>query len=534
VPGPDEGIINVRVGTAGTWLQSGQYGIVLDGAPTQQFVTPGLSATNLAVAPGTYAVSLAGLPPWCSAGDAPLRVEVPAEAVAVASFTVTCTGAQVTVATTGLVPDRDGYTILVDGTTLFASRPEETLVLGIAPGRRVITLDGVAPHCRPARPAWELEVQALGANPLQIDVSCASAQVVAEVVMTGGDVDPDGLFAQLASSALDEFGGSGTQVRTSAQVGVLPAGADWEVTLSDQAPNCRIEQPVRRGTLGATDTLVVAAFAVSCTPLPSAGLLISYVESDEWFGLYPTVRRWVDSPLTPLPLFVGSIENAEWSRDGTTMAYEEWATFREIVLRSRDRAEGRALGAGRQPVFTPDGQGVLVLESPPTGAAATRILRYDVAGGPPRAVLGEPRGIVSFDLSPDGRRLVMVRGNAILGHELVLVNLDGGGVQPLAGGAAPTRPRFSPDGTEILAEVDDGLGSGARWHALRTDGSGRRAFANLFAWAAAWSPDGSRIAFAERDPGSRIVSVRSTDGGDLRVLEEPSGLPREVTSLSWR
>jgi hypothetical protein len=529
-PRPSEGIIRVRADTAGSWVQAGQYPIVLDGAQVQKYLSPLSSEPkDLAVAPGTHTVSLAGLPPWCSVGsDAPLSVEVAAAAVVDVRFRVTCTGAAVSFVTSGAVPDRDGYVVVVDDAARFSiSVPNGSQVIGIAPGRRVVTLDGLASHCRPARPSWEFDVTPTGPNPLRLEVTCLSARLRAEITTTGSDLDADGYVADLDTTASGTDPWTGLRGTTEMDLGALPVGTAWTVSLSEAAPNCSIDTPVRRGTMAEADTTVVLRFAVTCVPLPAPGILISMFYSDYFYGFYAVAARWLDTPTVTSPFGIGDeIGNAEWSPDGRLIAYEAWYAEGAVMVRSRDSAQPRRLGPGTQPVFAPDGQSVLFL-------APTRrsILRVGVSGGAATTVLSSAEDVVAFDLSPDGSRVVMVLGGTI--PTLVIANADGSDVRTLEAGVATGRPRFSPDGTEIVAQsAGRGFTPGA-WFTVRPDGTGRRSVGPTESTAAAWSPDGSRIVFARQGQPNVLVSVRRADGGDERTLTQLWTFA-PVVSLSWR
>jgi hypothetical protein len=533
VPAPEEGILRVRADTAGLWPQTDQYAILLDGAETRSFVTPGSAVgKQVAVAPGTYTVSLGGLPAWCSAADAPRTVEVPAESVVDVTFRVTCTAARVTILTLGEVPDPDGYQ-LVSGDTVLATTttPDAALTIALAPGRRTVSLRGVAPHCRPERTSWEWDVTPTGFSPLLINVTCTGALLRAEIATTGSDIDLGGYEVVLTPSDPAQPGITSLRALGTSSFPImwLSTGATWTATLSDLAPNCRADEPTRAGTVAGTDTVTIP-FSVVCTPLPEPGILVS-VGAETGFGFYTAADRLLASIAAPLHL--GFLGDAEWSRDGRTMAFVGNDDDAQISVLPRDGAERRRLGLGTQPVFTPDGAAVLFIANGSNGSWPQTIVRASVAGGATSVVRTEPQGILGFDLSPDGGRIALVRWTVAGSTELVLVNADGTGAQVLAADATASRPRFSPDGTEILAEVRGAAGTPDRWFALRTDGSGRRQLGQ--GSAAAWSPDGSRVALGERAPdgGGTVVTVRSSDGGDRRVVGQTTvRLP--VVSISWR
>ncbi len=84
--------------------------------------------------------------------------------------------AQVTIATTGRVLDRDGYTLSVDGGTPSAVPANHTLtVASLTPGAHTITVSGVAENCQPTGSVSQtVQVVAGAAAPVQFAVQCAA------------------------------------------------------------------------------------------------------------------------------------------------------------------------------------------------------------------------------------------------------------------------------------------------------------------------------------------------------------------------
>jgi Tol biopolymer transport system component len=62
-----------------------------------------------------------------------------------------------------------------------------------------------------------------------------------------------------------------------------------------------------------------------------------------------------------------------------------------------------ARGSAREPIWTPDGRGILIAE--PHGNGTSSIVRIPVDGAPPVIVAANIPRLQSFDLSPDGHRL---------------------------------------------------------------------------------------------------------------------------------
>jgi len=125
-------------------------------------------------------------------------------------------------------------------------------------------------------------------------------------------------------------------------------------------------------------------------------------------------------------------------------------------------------------------------------------------------------------ISPDGKFVAYVTGKEEHGQRLMLQDLKGGQAIEVSKAALIRAPRWSPDGTELAAFLEDGhhggvsliprLGGSARLVA----GGGR----------AGWSPDGSRIAVAyANEVGLRIVdkatgSAKSIHLNGFRWLDD--------------
>jgi TolB protein len=194
------------------------------------------------------------------------------------------------------------------------------------------------------------------------------------------------------------------------------------------------------------------------------------------------------------------------------------------------------------------------------------------------AMVGLVLGRLLFDPLPQ-QRIVFARTTAD-GMEIAVMNQDGTGIrtlaaQPAAGEAR--NPRWSPDGSRVSWTADDGI------HVVDADGSDARllvrggkrydwspdsqqivvgdtrystksgdlrlvdvttggvvrvievaAGPRGGAWAPAWSPDGSRIAFVRTLGAEHVaVSIVRADGADLRELVRVENVPLHYYHVSW-
>lgn len=116
--------------------------------------------------------------------------------------------------------------------------------------------------------------------------------------------------------------------------------------------------------------------------------------------------------------------------------------------------------------------------------------------------------------SPDGTRLAFDNDDGIY-----VVNADGFGVVKVARGAFPT---WSPDGTRI-AFVTGSEGGGSEIRVVNADGTGERTVTGSggFGGLPAWSPDGSRIAYVAsvKGEGQQLYVVNPDGTDEIRLTD---------------
>jgi WD40-like Beta Propeller Repeat len=176
----------------------------------------------------------------------------------------------------------------------------------------------------------------------------------------------------------------------------------------------------------------------------------------------------------------------------------------------------------------------------------------------------------SFAWSPDGRRIAFVTD--IRSHftgtagEIAVMNADGSGFHDVCTeavcGQGLGEPQWSPDGSQLVfsnMEVIGFLGFGiapSRVWVARPDGTGARPLTQpgcrpghpplrgcAYDSAAAWSPDGSSIAFSRlyqerpghtHSPPRTLIELMHPDGSDLRPVAKCTGvLCNQVMPPVW-
>ena len=199
------------------------------------------------------------------------------------------------------------------------------------------------------------------------------------------------------------------------------------------------------------------------------------------------------------------------SPDGRMVAYRRWRMRwhedsdeaplpgNELWVKRLDTGAARKLGTtSSQPAWSPDSRWIAVGDGGPLKV-------IDVASGAARE-LAQGAGP---SWSPDGSRIAFLAQDGI-----AVVHVESGGVTRLRVGAR--LPLWSPSGDTILLSTGSGLST------VNADGSGLRPLTSTgSSTAAAWSPDGGQIAFADESPtadASDGVFVVAADGSGIRRI----------------
>lgn len=208
------------------------------------------------------------------------------------------------------------------------------------------------------------------------------------------------------------------------------------------------------------------------------------------------------------------------SRPQYSVAYASFGPLNSaIYVADADGRHERLLIGGSaldmNPSFSPDGRSVL-FTSRRNGSAD--IYQVQIDGSRLERLTDDPAFDDQAVMAPDGRRVAFVSSRSGQA-EVWILDLETRQVRNLTdhpGG--DYRPAWSPDGQWIAFTSDRGsdgarAGTPARTgqfsptqatglHVVRTDGSGLRRVTDsgVSVGGAAWSPDGSRVAFYEASP----------------------------------
>jgi Tol biopolymer transport system component len=202
-------------------------------------------------------------------------------------------------------------------------------------------------------------------------------------------------------------------------------------------------------------------------------------------------------------------ENPAWSPDGSHIAFES------------DRDGNRDVY-----VMNADGSEIIQLTKSPYSLLWS-LIGIDTLGD------GQP------DWSADGSRIVFISGrnNGLMtrvDYDIFTMDQDGSNIVNLtrAHGNTEMRPAWSPDGTRIMFES---IGMGRKWdiYVMNADGSGVTSLSQgeLDEGEAAWSPDGSHIAYISNHHGNFDIYTMVSDGSSIqRLTDQPSSEEQPVWS----
>jgi hypothetical protein len=411
------------------------------------------------------------------------------------------TGAHVSVTTTGLDIDGDGYHITVDGRNREAIAANGVIVVALDPGRRTISLAGLTPNCSLGDPGLRTATIVAGEIVrVEFAVACtATSGVVGVVASTSGFVA--GVLYQANVDGTVPF-----PVTPGAPAYLAGVSAGNHVISLGAPANCSVKTEPQAVTVTAGSLLrdtVEVTFSVTC--MGPSKPRIAFVRRS---------KPGSDGRPGPPDIYIANADGSQatrltsgegpaWSLDGRRIAFNREGVIQTINV---DGSNERTLGPGLFPAWSPDGKrivfgtgvgdrggGIFVMSA--DGSGRTRVIQNDFASPGSRDWVGWA------EWSPDGRRISFVRAPDYDSYEpwrVYIMNADG------------SEPHALPDGRSSCTSCP--------------------AFISWFQLEHAWSPDGSRIVStvqAINGPGEDFWAIASVapSGADFRIhyREQPGG-----------
>ena len=217
-------------------------------------------------------------------------------------------------------------------------------------------------------------------------------------------------------------------------------------------------------------------------------------------------------PVGDSPFPQGQVVGPRFSRDGSRLAVQSAGQMWIVPFPS---GPPRALLPGPSMAWNwlPDNRHLLVAS--PSMDGQLKLSRLDIESGTSEMVFRAFGPATEFDVSPDGRRLALARGEA--GWNVFEVSIPSGAARPFLSGSGVISwlPDWSPAGNRYVVSTNRS-GPMAIEDVSAQDGFSRRLATadpgETFSYAR-WSTDGSRVAYSHlSDDGTRLM-VTNVAGG---------------------
>jgi TolB protein len=349
--------------------------------------------------------------------------------------------------------------------------------------------------------------QGIGTELIDVD-STSGIQVNTRTTSTSYADEPRGGYDILIDGV--PSGGHPVAPTGSAAVTGL-SGGEHSVGLDGVAEHCAVSGDNPRTVSVPKGAIVQMFFDISCTPPPSP-------------------------PPPPPPATGDVLAFTGVSAGGNSDIY--WMTPEGLGPVNLTNSPGNW-----EPDWSPDGSRIVFLGDSPS-FADIYTMRDD--GSDVRHLTKDEQWKASPRWSPDGSTIAFVSGSADLADlsgssDIYIMHADGSDIRQLTTDAQPkASPRWSPDGSKIaftggplISIINDQNIYDTDLYVMNSDGTGRMRLTTGFgsAWNAAWSPDGSRIAYVwatsvpdnpEIFEHSEIFVVYSDGSGRVKLTSDPS------------
>jgi hypothetical protein len=256
---------NLLVSTATTGNHPDDDGYLLTVDDDHSTFLEPTDTVSLEVPSGRHALSLVGVAEHCHVTpELPLEIEIESSGTTPVTFDVDCqsTGALVTVTTTGLDLDPDGYRLVVDGVDRQFAPANGTTVALLGAGRHTLMLQGFADNCTREGPVSQtVTVSGTQLVPVTFAAICRAKTGVIQVSLAPGDVEGAHEVRLDGTGALSLVPGQFVHFAR-----VAPGDHVVSLTSPDHCQADQAELPATVTAGGVTRDTVAVVFPVVCEP----------------------------------------------------------------------------------------------------------------------------------------------------------------------------------------------------------------------------------------------------------------------------
>ena len=409
--GPSTGSLLVSTSTAGDDPDQDGYLLTVDNVDSLELDPNATVKVDLAA--GRHTLRLFGVAEHCSVAPATsVEVSVRWQRTTPVAFGVSCpaTGARVSVKTTGLDIDPDGYRVLLDGSDRGAISSNGTVLIRIESGSRTIALAGLAPNCAVSAPGLRMvTIVAAAVAPIEFAVVCAETTHASRTLAfeSNGDI----YRADIDGWNLRRLTFDGSPYSYNREAAWSPDGRRIAFSKSDGYHGAAIYVIDADGT-NLTRLSPEGAYDASPTWSPD-GRRIAFESMRDSTG-YGGVNSWLDPEI-----YVMNADGTNQVRLTKHLGHNDYT-----------------------PAWSPDGSRIAYV-SDTVGHSYIYVINAD-GTNPVQLTSGEHE---DYDpaWSPDGRRIAFSGSS-----NLFVVDADGANLTPLAPASIiGGQPAWSPDGLLI-------------------------------------------------------------------------------------